>query len=79
MPGGFANKYTPTDIEDQEARSNNDKLRRQSLASMAARRKVNMTRSASSSGEEGSRRGCLASMRDFIMRRRESKALGVAK
>ncbi|OCT54456.1 hypothetical protein CLCR_00940 [Cladophialophora carrionii] len=65
--GDFANSYQPTDLEDQEARLNNENMRRQSLAGMARRRgNLAMSTCLPSNGPH-SRRGNLASMRDFVM------------
>ncbi|KIW94559.1 uncharacterized protein Z519_04535 [Cladophialophora bantiana CBS 173.52] len=70
--GGAANKYANTEPEDQEARLNNENMRRQSLASMSHRRQ-SLASLIPSSGEN-SRRASLASMRDYLMARRTSKA-----
>ena len=43
LTGGFANRYVPSSAEDEEAAHNNEHFRRQSLANIAAARKVNLT------------------------------------
>ncbi|OQV01160.1 hypothetical protein CLAIMM_06562 [Cladophialophora immunda] len=70
--GGAANVCTNTNLEDQEARSNNENMRRQSVASMNQRRQ-SLASLMPSSGET-SRRGSIASVRDYLMKRRASKA-----
>ncbi|KAJ9606455.1 hypothetical protein H2200_009416 [Cladophialophora chaetospira] len=73
--GGFANRYHPTNEEDQEARHNNETMRRQSLAGVAARKASMANVVPSSKSGEAGRQGSIASMRDFVlgMGRRGSK------
>ncbi|KIW82828.1 hypothetical protein Z517_02071 [Fonsecaea pedrosoi CBS 271.37] len=72
VASGAANKYTNTEFEDQEARSNNENMRRLSIASMSQRRES--LGSVMGSGGGSSRRASIASMKDYLMRRRASKA-----
>ncbi|EXJ65294.1 hypothetical protein A1O7_01635 [Cladophialophora yegresii CBS 114405] len=65
--GGFANRYQPTDLEDQEARLNNENMRRQSLAGVARRRASMAMSTCLPLKEPCSRTGSLASMRYFVM------------
>lgn len=62
--GGFVNRYHPAELEGNEARLNNETMRRQSLAGLATR-KASMANFVPSGGEE-IRRGSIASMRDFV-------------
>jgi len=73
--GGFANRYHPTDEEIQEAKSNNEHVRRQSLAGMAERRKSSLAGKSSLPSptveEEGTgssrRKSSVAGLKDFVM------------
>jgi hypothetical protein len=72
--GGFANRYIPTTEEDDEARQNNENMRRQSVASVAERRK-SLAGGNVIGDVDGARRGSLTSMRNFVFGgRRESRA-----
>ncbi|KPI43320.1 uncharacterized protein AB675_6869 [Cyphellophora attinorum] len=65
--GGFANRYIPSSAEDEEAAHNNEHFRRQSLANIAAARSRKSSQASTLVSEQGaSRRGSLASLRDFV-------------
>ncbi|KAI1613589.1 hypothetical protein EDD36DRAFT_417463 [Exophiala viscosa] len=75
--GGAANKYKPSDEEIQEARENNENVRRQSLASVAQRREslAALSQGESPSSSWSSRRmSVVDSMKDLLQGRRASKA-----
>ncbi|KIW42109.1 uncharacterized protein PV06_05694 [Exophiala oligosperma] len=73
--GGFANKHHPTEAEIEEARQNNDNIRRQSIANINKRRdslalSINDTPSSSWSSR---RMSVTDSMKDFFKARRSTK------
>ncbi|KAK5417049.1 hypothetical protein LTR06_003036 [Exophiala xenobiotica] len=75
--GGSANKYQPTEDEIDEARQNNENIRRQSLASINKRRESLASSSAvgSPSSSWNSRRMSITdSMKDLFKGRSSSKA-----
>jgi len=75
--GGAANKYKPSDDEIQEARENNENVRRQSIASLAQRRESLATlnqRESPSSSWSSRRMSVVDSVKDILQGRRPSKA-----
>jgi hypothetical protein len=77
VAGGSANKYQPTEDEIDEARQNNENIRRQSLASINKRRESLASSSAvgSPSSSWNSRRMSITdSMKDLFKGRSSSKA-----
>ncbi|KIV77789.1 hypothetical protein PV11_09569 [Exophiala sideris] len=75
--GGAANKYKPSDEEIQEARENNENVRRQSLASLTQRREslATLNQGESPSSSWSSRRmSVVDSVKDILQGRRASKA-----
>ncbi len=77
MAGGFGNKYQPTEAEIDEARQNNENIRRQSLASINKRRESlasSMAGGSPSSSWNSRRMSITDSMKDFFKGRSPSKA-----
>ncbi|KAL6243755.1 hypothetical protein RBB50_009188 [Rhinocladiella similis] len=74
--GGFANKHHPTGAEIEEARQNNDNMRRQSIASITKRRDshASSVHDSPSSSWNSRRMSVTDSMRDFFKARRSNKA-----